>query len=469
MQTFPMFLKMSGRRVIVFGGEEEAAQKTRLMLKTEAEIVVVAESLCPELAELARAGRVIHHAPAITADGISGAVLAFCASGCPGADAAHAALAREARVLVNAVDQPDLCDAFTPAIVDRDPVVVAIGTEGTAPVLARRIKSKLETELEPNLGRFAASLGRMRGMVAHRVQKDARRAFWAWVWDVLRPLHASGAEDEALNRMTEAALAGRAPDAARAGSVSLVGAGPGGVDLITLRGLRRLQEADVILHDALSDPEILELARRDAERIDVGKICGDTKRPSAWQQDRIARLMVQHASEGKHVVRLKCGDPGLFGRAREEMDACDAAGIPVEIVPGITAAFAASAEFNAVLTERHEIDAITLASARKATGAACTSAAPTLRPGGAIAYYMGVREAAAIEAGLLQTCPADLPCQIVSRAGYADARSVTTTLSDLSGTIERDGIKSPAILFVKWPTSHGVAAATAPVARVLHA
>ena len=159
----------------------------------------------------------------------------------------------------------------------RDPVVVAIGTEGAAPVLARRIKTQLVTQLEPNLGPFTAKMGRMCDAVAQRVNTRERRAFGAWVWDALRLQFADGAEDAALNRFTAAMDAGAAPRAKGEGKVSLVGAGPGGVDLITLRGLKRLQEADIILHDRLSDPQLLELARRDAERVDLGKAPGDCR------------------------------------------------------------------------------------------------------------------------------------------------------------------------------------------------
>ncbi|MEL6583715.1 MAG: siroheme synthase CysG [Pseudomonadota bacterium] len=461
MQTFPMFLKMRDRRVVVFGGREEAAQKTRLMLKTEAQIVVAADTLCLELAELARSGRVLHHAGPVTAATLDNTALTFCASGCPAADAAHAALAKSCGVLVNAVDQPDICDAYTPALVDRDPVVVAIGTEGTAPVLARQIKSDLETRLEPGLGRFAAAMGRMRSAVAQRVHKSERRAFWAWVWNTLRTQHALGDEDAALSQLTKAIEQGRAPDTLKKGMVSLVGAGPGGADLITLRGMRRLQEADVILYDRLADPEVLELARRDAERIDVGKTPGDTLRPAAWQQQRIERLIVQYAREGLRVVRLKCGDPGVFARTAEELEACKAADIDVEIIPGVTAASAAAAQFNEVLTERRRVDAFTVASARDVTGRSATKAAQALRAGEQVAFYMGLGTVDSLQESLLAHCPADLPCKAVERAGYADARQITCTLETLAQTIRAEAITGPAVLFICWPADHAATAAQA--------
>ena len=307
MKTFPMFLKMTGRRVVIIGGGEQAAQKVRLILKTEARIEVWAPVLEPELAELAAEGRVQHHAGAITPESFQGAALAFIATGCPGIDMALHTLAKLSDAVVNVVDQPDLCDAITPSIVDRDPVVVAIGTEGTAPVLARQIKTKLEETLEPRLGDLAALAGRMRTAAAARLDPRKRRELWRWVFnDRPRQLVGSGAEREAAREIKSAIETG-AFGASSGGSVSLVGAGPGAKDLITLRGVQRLQEADVIYYDRLLDPEILELARRDAERIYVGKAPGC----HSWPQEKITQSLVAAAKRGQRVVRLKCGAPGI--------------------------------------------------------------------------------------------------------------------------------------------------------------
>ncbi len=313
MKTFPMFLKLAGRRVVIFGGGEQAAQKTRLMLKTEAEIVVVSATLDPELAALADAGR-IRHVP--DADGwLDGAALAFVATGDPEGDARLAAVARSTRVPANVVDAPDLCDAFTPSIVDRDPLVVAIGTEGAAPVLARQVKTAVEAMLEPRLGDLVALAGWLRAEVAARIPPEGRRAFWSWVFTgPPRQAHARGAEREAAQLLKDAIAGGGA--AAPGGLVSLVDAGPGARDLITLRGVQRLQEADLILHDRLADPGLLELARRDAERVEPAD----------------AALMVEAARAGRRVVRLTSGAP-----SGPEIAACEAAGIAWEIVPDVPA------------------------------------------------------------------------------------------------------------------------------------
>ena len=303
MKTFPMFLQMAGRRVVIVGGGEQAAQKARLILKTEAKVEIWAPTLDPELSDLATEGRVTHQTRAITPASFAGTALAFIATGCPGTDMALHALAKEGGATVNVVDQPQLCDAITPSIVDRDPVVVAIGTEGTAPVLARQIKTKLEEVLEPRLGDLAALAGRMRHAASARLNPRARRDLWRWVFnDSPRQLFTSGAEREAAKLIKSAIETGEFR-AAKGGSVSLVGAGPGAKDLITLRGVQRLQEADVIYYDRLLDPEILELARRDAERVYVGKAPGC----HSWPQEKITQTLVAAAKRGQRVVRLKCG------------------------------------------------------------------------------------------------------------------------------------------------------------------
>ena len=456
MKTFPMFLKMAGRRVVIFGGGEQAAQKVRLMLKTEAEIVVVAPALEPELATLAASGRVV---PA--SGGAAGlfdrAALAFVATGDAAEDARLAASARAAGVLVNVVDAPELCDAYTPSIVDRDPLVVAIGTEGAAPVLARQVKTAVETMLEPRLGEFAALAGRLRAEVATRIAPAGRRAFWAWAFSgAPRQAHARGAEREAARLLKAAIAAGGAEAETPGGIVSLVGAGPGSRDLITLRGVQRLQEADVIFYDRLVDPGLLELARRDAERVHVGKAPG---LPS-WPQDRINGLLVAAARQGRRVVRLKCGDPGIFARGAEEAEACAAAGIPWEIVPGVTAASAAAAEVGGFLTERGRYDSLVLTTGQSRPGDPAPDWASLARPGTTLAVYMGVATAAELQAGLLAGgAPAAAGVEIVSRAGSPDCRRLSTTLGALARTVAEAGVESPSILLVRLPKPAGAALA----------
>ena len=446
MKTFPMFLKMAGRRVVILGGGEQAAQKARLMLKTEAEIVLCAPALEPELAALVARGRAIH-APEMTKDIFANAALAFVATGDPARDAHLAEVARAAGVLTNVVDAPDLCDAFTPSIVDRDPLVVAIGTEGAAPVLARQVKTAVETMLEPRLGDLVALAGRLRDEAAARIAPAKRRAFWAWAFSGgPRRAHARGDEDGAARLLKAAIAEGGAGETG--GFVSLVGAGPGARDLITLRGVQRLQEADVIFYDRLVDPELLELARRDAERVYVGKAPGAT----SWPQDRINGVITAAARAGKRVVRLKCGDPGIFARGAEEAEACDAAGVPWEIVPGVTAAAAAAAELGGFLTERGRYDSLVLTTGVSRPGDPAPDWASLVRPGTTIALYMGVGAAAKIRDSLLAAgAPAGSRVEIVAHAGTARSRIWRSTLSGLVETVTTEQVENPAIMLVRLP------------------
>ncbi len=445
MKTFPMFLTTTGRRIVICGGGEQAAQKARLVMRTEAELVLAAPGLDAELAALVAQGRALHHAGPVTPDLFTGSALVFIATGCAGADAALHAIAKAAGALVNVVDRPELCDAITPSIVDRDPVVVAIGTEGTAPVLARQIKTAVEGMLEPRLGELAALAGRMRDAVARNFSGRARRDFWAWVFSgPVRAAHARGAEREAARLMKRAIEAG---ERSEAGSVALIGAGPGSADLITLRGIRRLQEADVVFYDRLVDPGLLELARRDAERVYVGKAPG----AHSWPQERINGVIVAAARAGKRVVRLKCGDPGIFARGAEEAEAVRAAGLPLEIVPGVTAASGAAAAAGLFLTERGQTDTLVLATGQTCDGRE-TDWAAHARPGTTLAVYMGVSTAASIAGALIDAgCPGAAPVDIVASAQSPEERRHVATLATLADTVARENVASPAMLLIRWP------------------
>lgn len=457
MKTFPMFLQMQGRRVVIAGGGEQAAQKCRLMLKTDAAITVVAPALDPELADLHNSGRIIWKTGPITAERFSGTALVFIATGCPGTDASLQAIAKAAGATVNVVDQPDLCDAITPSIVDRSPVVVAIGTEGTAPVLARQIKTRMEELLEPRLGDLAALAGRLRDRAAARLQPRDRRDLWRWVFSgPVRQTHAKGGEREAA-RMIKSAIDAATLGGENAGSVALVGAGPGAKDLITLRGVQRLQEADVIYYDRLIDPEILELARRDAERVYVGKAPGCHH----WPQDKITGVLVAAARQGKRVVRLKCGDPGIFARGAEEAQALAAAGIACEVVPGITAASAASAAMGGFMTERGMCDKLAFVTGQSENIAIQNDWATLLQPGTRLAIYMGVGNAPDIAAALSRcACADELAIDIVANAQHPDQIIAHCGPSELARVLDDKQITNPAILFVTRPYRN--AAVSAP-------
>jgi uroporphyrin-III C-methyltransferase/precorrin-2 dehydrogenase/sirohydrochlorin ferrochelatase len=314
MRWFPLFFRVAGEKVVIAGGGEQAAQKLRLLLKTEARIALMAPALDDEAAEAVAAGRATHAAVVVDPAALAGARLLFCCTGCVGADAAIADLGRAAGAVVNVVDRPDLCDAITPAIVDRDPVVAAIGTEGAAPVLARGIKTALEQMLDASTGPLAAWAEALRPEVARRLPQPRRRAFWDWFFGpAMRAAFRDGGR-RAAEPLVEAALAAGGPPSAE-GAVCVIGAPA--ADLLALRGVRRLQEADLVIVDPAVDPATLELARRDADR--------ETAAPgSAGAALRAA------AAEGRRVARLVLA----VDDAAAEIAAARAAGVTVETVGG---------------------------------------------------------------------------------------------------------------------------------------
>ena len=444
MKSFPMFIRTTGRRVVICGGGEQAAQKARLMLKTDAVLVLAAPSLDPELEALVDNGRASQYAGPVTPAVFKGAAMGFVATGCPGLDAALHGIAQAAGCPVNVVDRPDLCDLTTPSLVDRDPVVVAIGTEGTAPVLARQIKTQVEQMLAPNLGGLAAFAGRMRSAVARRVAAGERRAFWRWVFaEAPRKAWTRGAEREAAQVMKDAIAAGRAPDATVDGSIALVGAGPGAADLLTLRAVQRLQEADVIFHDRLVDDSALELARRDAERVYVGKVVG----AHAWPQDRIDAAIVAEALKGRRVVRLKSGDPGIFGRLGEELEAARTAGVAVEIVPGVTAACAAAAA-----SERGVADTLVLTTGTCRDGDPLPDCARHAAPGTTLALYMAVRQADRLVAGLMaRGMPGTTEVTAAVEVSKPGERMLRCRLDRLPQVLASNGVTGVTTILATWP------------------
>ena len=449
MKSFPMFIRTTDRRVVIAGGGEQAAQKARLILKTDARIVLAAPELDAELRGIVAQGRATHDAGPVTPATFAESALSFIATGCAGADAALHALAKEGGAVVNVVDRPELCDAITPSIVDRDPVVVAIGTEGTAPVLGRAIKTRIETLLPPRIGGLAALAGRLRGAVAAELPQATRRAFWSWVFNgTPAQLHRTGAEAEAAALVKRAIERREVPEGAGQGHIALVGAGPGARDLLTLRAVERLQEADVIFYDRLVDPDVLELARRDAERVFVGKEVG----ACAWPQDRICAVIVAEARKGRRVVRLKSGDPSIFGRATEELESARAEGIAVEIVPGVTAASAAAATLGRSLTERGETDTLVIATGTCRPGDEGVDWAHHMRPGTTLAVYMGVKAAPAITARLMgQGAAPDTCVEVVVEAATPRERVIRCGLAALPATLSAEGVTGVALILIRMP------------------
>ncbi|MGC2341583.1 MAG: SAM-dependent methyltransferase, partial [Methyloceanibacter sp.] len=315
MRTFPIFVSVERKPPLVTGGGELAAIKARLLLKRAENVDVAADQLGSELAELERAGRVALIAAQPGVDQIRGRPLVIAATCDDAEDARVAAVARALGVPVNVPDKPALCSFVMPAIVDRGEVTVAIGTEGTSPVLAQRLRAWLERELHPRLDALARLAGDFRDAVAEKLPAGrARRKFWEGVFDGAASEAALAGEDDEARRLVGEAIEAAVKAETAQGRVLLVGAGPGDPELLTLKAVRALKSADVILYDRLVATAVFEHARREVELLPVGKSKGEPSIP----QDKIQELMIERARAGQTVVRLKGGDPLVFGRAGEE-------------------------------------------------------------------------------------------------------------------------------------------------------
>lgn len=444
MRHFPVFLKVEGRRVIVAGAGECAVAKLRLLLKTDARIVVYGAQPVDQIKGWAAEGKLTLVAREIGLGDALCAAMLYAAQEDATLDARAVAIGKAAGALTNIVDNLEDSAFITPAIVDRDPVTVAIGTEGAAPVLARRIKADLEERLPTSLGALARIGQAFRPIAAKLPNGRARRDFWSRFYFEHGPRahRAGGAEaaHSALVDLAEDALA----DVPRTGHVSLVGTGPGDPELLTLKARRLLHEADVVLHDRLVPPAILELARREATLIDVGKTAYGPSMP----QDQICALMVAHGSTSQ-VVRLKSGDPAIFGRLDEEMDALDAAGISFEIVPGITAASSAAAALKCALTKRGRNRELRLITAHDMNGFAAADWRGLSTPGAVAAIYMGLRAAKFLRGRLLMHGADDsTPVTAVFNASRLDQKIIATTLLQLPDALSQAEQSGPAVLML---------------------
>ncbi|WP_349363975.1 MAG: siroheme synthase CysG [Roseitalea porphyridii] len=443
MRHFPVFVNLDGRRVIVSGAGETAVAKLRLLLKTEARIAVFGENAVLQVRQWAAEGSIVlTERPIAVGDALCAALL-YAANDDPAEDARAARIGREAGALVNIVDNLDDSQFITPAIVDRDPVTVAIGTEGAAPVLARKIKADLEERLPASLGVLTRIGQAFRARAEMLGDSRKRRAFWTKFYFGAgdRALKAGG--EAAVRQTLETLLTDEIERRDGPGSVVFVGAGPGDPELLTLKARNALHEADVVLHDRLVPQPILELARREAIIVETGK----KGFGPAWTQDAINALMIEHAGAGARVVRLKSGDPAVFGRLEEELDALDEAGITFEIVPGITSASAAVASIGRSLTRRGRNASLRIITGHDAEGFADHDWRALARPGEAAAIYMGLKASAFLRGRLLMHgADAETPVTVVENASRADQRIVAATLGDLPETLADASITGPAVL-----------------------
>ncbi|MGE3143711.1 MAG: siroheme synthase CysG [Hyphomonadaceae bacterium] len=423
MHSFPAFFPLEGRRVVVIGAGEAADAKARLFEGGPAELLRLA---APDAAALA------------------GAALVFVAEADPAKRMAAVRAARAARAPLNVVDHPGLCDFYTPAIVDRGALVIAVSSSGAAPTLARDLRAKIEALVPAAFERLAAFAERIRPRVsARRPGLDGRRRAWEAILRGAAGEHALAGDFDAAERAAEKALQG---DARAAGVVHLIGAGPGDPELLTLKALRVLQDADVIYYDKLVDPRILELARRDAARVFVGKARG----AHAMAQREIEARIIAAAKAGQRVARLKGGDPFIFGRGGEELDALRQAGVAAFVVPGVTAALGCAAEAGVPLTHRDHAQAVTFVTGHSKAGAAPDiDWAALSSPRHTIVVYMGVDAAPIIARKLIEAGRApQTPALVIENGTTPRMKRAAGKLERLGELIIEAEIYGPAILII---------------------
>ena len=445
MEQLPIYLNVKGKRVLVAGGTTVAARKAEMALRAGARVQVFAPDLCGDFDELLKHAGFSHQARWPEAADINGCLLVYSATEDEPRDIAVQELARAAGVLVNVADRPAICDFAMPAILDRSPLVVAIGTAGSSPILGRMLKSRLEALIPASYGRLARFVGTRRGALSKALSDGgARRRFWERVLEGPIAEMVLAGQDDRAEQALDAAIAA-ADDLKPTGEVYLVGAGPGDVDLLTFRAHRLMQKADVVLYDNLVGDGVLNLVRRDAERIYVGK----RRNNHALPQEDISGLLVKLAKEGKRVLRLKGGDPFIFGRGGEEIEMLADHGIPFQVVPGITAAAGCAAYAGIPLTHRDHAQSCLFVTGHGKDGFVDLDWTTLIQPHQTVAIYMGLAQLPGLMAEFItRGANPDLPAAVVDNGTRANQRVVTGTLATLADKVAAAELRGPTIIIV---------------------
>jgi uroporphyrin-III C-methyltransferase/precorrin-2 dehydrogenase/sirohydrochlorin ferrochelatase len=447
---FPVFFDLSAQKVLIVGGGEVALRKISLLERTGALITVVAPDIAPELQARAAAGQLTLAVREFDPLDLDGARLVIVATSRRAVNRWIAKLSEARNIPVNVVDDAQASRFIVPAIIDRDPVLVAISTGGTSPVLARRLRERLEALVPTRIGEFASWLKTLRKTAREKLRDtDERRRFFEAVVDGPAARRFIDGDSQGARRIAQQLLATTSTAPRAAGDVTLVGAGPGDPELLTLKGLRALQDADVILHDRLVPPAVLDLARRDAARICVGKAAGNI----GSTQEEINALLIDLANQGKRVVRLKGGDPFVFGRGGEELQALAKAQINFSVVPGITAALGVAAYAGIPLTHRDFAHSVTFVTGHAQGHGEAPGQEPDWRalamPGATAVFYMGLARLDHIVEKLLEHgAAATRPAGLIAQGTTANQRVITATLATIRGVASEAGLESPALLVV---------------------
>jgi uroporphyrin-III C-methyltransferase/precorrin-2 dehydrogenase/sirohydrochlorin ferrochelatase len=444
MTLYPLFANLVDRPVLVIGGGAVGARKVMALLAAGAQVRVGALTLIAQLEHLRAQKRITHLPGNFKGEWLDDVWLVVAATDDVEMNQRVAAAATARRIFVNVVDDAVSSNFQVPAVIDRSPLMVAISSGGSAPMLARWLRERLEILLDHALGPLAALLEHRRQAIkARHKHLGPRRRFYerlfnGRIWQQLRNNNIADADRELTRVLAES-------EPVQSGSVSLVGAGPGDPGLLTLRALRLLNEADVILHDRLVSAEILDLARRDAQRIEVGKEAGHHH----TTQEQIHTLLLEHARAGRRVVRLKGGDPFVFGRGGEELEFLRANDVPYEVVPGITAALACAAYAGIPLTHRDLAQSVHFLTAHRKDSLERLDWASLAAPNQTLAIYMGVAQLESLRDKLLAFGrAADTPVAFIENGTRIDQRVIVGTVGEMVELSRRHAVHSPALLIV---------------------
>jgi uroporphyrin-III C-methyltransferase / precorrin-2 dehydrogenase / sirohydrochlorin ferrochelatase len=446
MKYLPVFLNLEGRECLIVGGGMVALRKFEQLLKARANITVIAPKLTPALESRIDNGSALHIEREFSVEDVAGFFLVISATDNQAMNLRIADAANKANIPVNVVDNPDLCSFILPAMVDRSPVIAAVSTGGASPVLARLLRERLESLIPAGYGKLAGLAEDFRSQVKQRIRAPGqRRRFWEKVLlgPVAEMVFAGREEDARIRFQAELDQAGR--EAPGVGTVYLVGAGPGDPDLLTFRAMRIMQLADVVVYDRLVSPEILELVRRDAEKIYAGK----QRSAHTMPQDGINALLARLAKQGKHVVRLKGGDPMIFGRGGEEIETLMDQGIPFQIVPGITAASGCASYAGIPLTHRDYAQSCAFVTGHLKNGEVHLNWDRLVVPNQTLVIYMGLVGLPQLCAALIRHgAPPDLPAALVERGTTVHQRVISADLSTLPAKVLEAEVKAPTLVIV---------------------
>lgn len=445
MDYFPLFLDLKQQACLVVGAGEIAARKIELLARAGAQITVVSLEIGDTVAKLQKRHSLVINQRAFQQSDLDDIRLVVSATNNRQANIAIAEAAKQKNLLVNVVDNPELCNFIFPAIVDRSPVIAAISSGGSSPVLARLLRGKIESTIPASFGKLAALADQFRPMVKQYIAEGApRRIFWENVLQgSIAELVFAGKTQQAEQQLRDKIL--QAEQGKNQGEVYLIGAGPGDPDLLTFKALRLMQQADVIVYDRLVSAEILDLARRDSEKIYVGKQRDNHSLP----QDSINELLANLALKGKRVARLKGGDPFIFGRGGEEIETLVQHGVSFQVVPGVTAATGCASYAGIPLTHRDHAQSCTFVTGHLKDGSINLNWPQLAAPNQTVVIYMGLVGLAEICQQLIaHGCPEDHPIAIVQQGTTQHQRVITGTLSDMPQKVAADDIKPPTLIIV---------------------